>query len=143
MVLLCVLALGAITPMEDRKYMRALDAEIARLKPMAVKAGTLDHAIDAARSRSRQLDQFRSRSKADLDAILEVTRLLQPPASLQTLELSRNSIVLNGSAEQAAKLLKLLDGSPVFQGSEFTVPLIRNKNFDFFRIRSARKGVPQ
>jgi hypothetical protein len=141
MVVLCVAALAAITPIEDRRYMRALEAEIRKLEPLANKAGALDRKIDATRARSRLLDDFRSHSKADLDAIAELTKLLEPPTALNSLELARNAVTLNGGAEQASPLLKLLDGSNLFEGSRFMVPLMRSGKFEGFRVHALRKGA--
>jgi hypothetical protein len=57
-----------------------------------------------------------------------------------SLEMNRNSAVLSGQAEQAAPLLKVIDGLPQFQGSEFTVPLARAGKNEIYRIRALRKG---
>ncbi|MGA2325296.1 MAG: hypothetical protein ABSH05_03325 [Bryobacteraceae bacterium] len=141
LLLLVLLGLASITPLEDRKYQAALEREIARWEPQARKAGALDRAIDQARARVGLLDGFRQRTKADLDALADLTRLLQPPTWVTALEMNRNSAVLSGQAEQAAPLLKLIDGAPQFQGSEFTVPLSRAGKNEIFRIRALRKGV--
>jgi hypothetical protein len=143
MVLVCVAALAAIKPVEDRKYMRALESEIRGLEPAARKAGALDRAIEATRARARLLDDFRRRSKADLDAIAGLTNLLAPPTTLNSLELTRNAVTLNGGAEQASPLLKLLDDSKMFEGSKFTVALTRSGAFEGFRVRASRKGAAQ
>lgn len=143
---LVVLALAAwlsITPIEDRKYLAAIETEISRLEPRARRAETLQQSIDSVRTRARLLDDFRRRTRADLDALAAATRLLPDSASLASLELSRNAIDLNGQAEQAEPLLKVLDDSPLFQGSEFKVPLARSGKYQLFRIRAAREGVPQ
>jgi hypothetical protein len=138
-----ILALALISPVQDREYLRGLETGIARLQPAARKSGELDRAIDAARAKSRLLDDFRRRSKAGMDAIAEVNRLLDPPAYLASLDVGRDSISITGSAEHAEPLLKLLDSSPLFQGSEFAGPPSPSGKLQLFRIRAARKGVPQ
>jgi Tfp pilus assembly protein PilN len=138
-----LVALASITPIEDRRYLQAMEAEIAHLEPQARKATALDRAIDMTRARARLLDDFRRRSKADLDALAELNRLIPPPSWLNGLEMNRGTAVLNGQAEQAAPLLKAIDGSPLFQGSEFTVPIGRAGKNEVFRIRATREGVPQ
>jgi hypothetical protein len=143
LILLCVAALASITPVEDHAYLRALQTETARLQPLARKAASLDRAIETTRARTRLLDQFRRGFKSDLDAIAEVNKLLEPPAYLNSLDLARDSVTLSGNAEHAETLLKLLDGSPLFQGSEFTVPLTPSGKFQSFRIRTGRKGGTQ
>jgi hypothetical protein len=132
---------GSIAPIEDRQYMRALEAEIARLEPMARKVGTVDQAIGTARARALLLDDFRGRSKADLDALAELTKLLEPPTSLTAIELSHDAVTLAGGAEQAEPLLKLIDSSRLFQGSEFQSQLTRSGKLQVFRLHAARRGV--
>ena len=146
LAVLLLAALGswaAISPLQERKYLAALESELARLEPSAAPAAQLDRAIESARARARLLDDFRRRSKADLDALHELTKLLAPPIWLGSLELTPTSVNLTGEAEQAGPLLKLLDSSPLFRNSEFTTPLARSGKNEVFRIRSAREGVPQ
>jgi len=136
-----LVALGSITPLEDRKYLAALESEIARLEPRARKAGELDRSIEKTRARTQLLDAFRGRSKADMDVLAELTKLLPPPAWLSAMDLTRNSLMLAGEAEQAAPLLKRLDNSPLFQNSEFIVPIGKSGALEVFRIRTAREGA--
>jgi Tfp pilus assembly protein PilN len=141
LLVVVLVGLASITPIEDRKYLAGLESEIARFEPQARKAGTLDRGIDQARVRVTLLDGFRQRSKADLDALADLTKVMQPPVWVTTLEMNRNSAVLSGQAEQAAPLLKLIDGLPQFQGSEFTGPMARAGKNEIYRIRALRKGI--
>ncbi len=143
MVVICGVALAAIQPVEDRKYLRALEAEVHKLEPLAARAAALDRATDAMRARTRMLDEFRRRSHQDMEAIAELTRLLDPPAYLTSLELTRDTVILNGTAERSDPLLKLLDGSKLFESSRFTVPLTRAGKLENFRIRAEREGAGQ
>jgi len=137
------IAMAAIRPIEDRRYMTALRAEIARLEPVALKAGELDRQIEAIRARTRSLDEFRRRTKADLDLLAELTRRLQPPTWVAQLEITRDAVNLAGEAEQAAGLLKVLDESPLLRNSEFTMPIARIGSAESFRIRCQREGGAQ
>ena len=134
------IALAAVRPIEDRRYLAALQAEIARLEPEARKAGELDRQIETARGRARVLDAFRRRSKADLDLLADLTRRLEPPAWVSQMEMTRDAVNLAGEAEQASALLKLLDESPLLRNSEFTMPIARVGGAEVFRIRSQREG---
>jgi len=136
-----LVALASITPIEDKNYLAALQKEIARFEPQARKAADLDRVIEQTRTRTRLLDGFHRRSQADLDAIAELTKLLEPPAWLNALEMNRVSVVLNGQVEQAAPLLKLLDSSPLFENSEFLAPIGKAGANEIFRIRSTREGA--
>jgi Tfp pilus assembly protein PilN len=128
---------------EDRRYVAALEAEIRKLEPRAAKVKQLDVAAAAMLGRSRQLDAFRLRTKQDLDALNEVTRLLAPPNWLNSFDLMRTTLQIGGEADQAAALLKLLDGSPHFANSEFTIPIARMQNGEAFRIRAQREGLEE
>jgi len=136
-------ALAVSGTLENRRYLERLDAEIAKLEPRAKRLSQMEGQIAAARARTRLLDDFQKRSKADLDALNELTRLLAPPAWLNSLELTRAGANLSGEAEQAASLLKILDASPMFRNSEFTTGITRVGGAEVFRIRTQREGGPQ
>jgi general secretion pathway protein L len=123
------------------QYLGLLRAEIHRLEPEARRAVDLDRKIAVARNRSQTLDTFRARTREDLDALTEVTKLLTPPTWLNSLQLTRDSLTVSGEAEQAAALLKVMDSSRQFRGSAFVVPIARGKDGDLFSIRGTRQGV--
>ncbi len=128
---------------QERRHVARVEAEIRRLEPVAKRAASIDREVAALRARTQLLDGIRRRSTADLDALNELTRLLAPPVWLNGLELQRASANLSGYAEQAAGLLKLLDSSPLFQNSEFTMPMTRSGKLEEFRIRTQREGAPR
>ena len=125
---------------EQRRYERALQSQIAKVEPGARRETSIERQIDTVRKRTVLLDDFRRRSKTDMDVLVEMTRLLPPQVWLNTLELTRGQVVIAGEADQAAPLLKLIDGSPYFEASEFLVPPIRTVNGEQFRIRTNRKA---
>ncbi len=57
-----------------------------------------------------------------MDALNEMTQVLAAPTWLNSLQLTRDSVTIAGEAEQAAALIKLLDGSRQFRGSSFALP---------------------
>jgi len=63
LLLAVLVALASITPVEDRKYLAALEREISRFEPQARKEATLKSSIDQTRARAKLLDGFRRRSK--------------------------------------------------------------------------------
>jgi hypothetical protein len=133
-------ALAAQGSYENREYLARLRGETAKFEPQASKATSIDRAIENARSRAQTLDEFRRRSKADLDTLLELTRLLPPPGWMHSLDLTREGITAQGEAEQSAVLLKVFDQSPFFRNSEFVMPPARVGSNEAFRIRAAREG---
>jgi Tfp pilus assembly protein PilN len=137
-LLLAAAALMVYSSYADRRYLRDLDAEIARLEPQARRAQALDRAIDNTRARASLLDQFRSQTRKDLDALNELTKLLAPPVWTSSINLTRDSARIIGEAPQTAPLLKLLDSSPAFVNSEFQ-QVSRSGAVEAFQIRTVRR----
>jgi hypothetical protein len=128
-------------PWQREAYLKTLNAEIAKLEPAARRSKQLDKDMAGAISRIRQVDAFRSRSKADLDVLNELSRVLPPPIYLDSLEVRRNEVVVSGEAESAAGLLKDIDASPLFMQSAFISGITHLRASDGFRIRAVRKQV--
>ena len=141
---LLALVLGALLVhrgLENRRYLAAIQSEIARVEPGARRVAGIDRQIAAARARTQLIEDFKRRSKSDLDALNELTRLLAPPVWLNNLEMTRTGVTLAGEAEQAAPLLKILDSSPMFLNSEFAMGIMRSQSGEVFRVRAQREGV--
>jgi len=126
---------------DQRQYLAELDAQIAQLRPQAARAGVLEQQIGHLRARARLLEEFRTRTRADLDAISELSRLLPPPAWANTIDLSRDAAMIVGEADQAAPLIKVLDASPLFHNSEFN-GISKVQNTEVFRLRTLRRARP-
>jgi hypothetical protein len=144
LAVLALLAAGvaiAYPKFADRRYLGLLQAEIRRVEPRARKAVELDRQIAITRNRTQTLDSFRLRTKEDLDALNELTGLLAPPTWLNSLQLTRDSLSISGAGDQAAGLVKLLDGSHQFRGSSFTIPIVPSANGEIFSLRAQRQGV--
>jgi hypothetical protein len=139
---LLLLAAGAVfgySKIEERRYLATLEVESARWQPQVKKIATLDKSLELARARVRLLDEFRGRSKYDLDTLNELTKVLAPPIWTSNVDLTRDAVSLGGEAEQAAPLLKLLDSSLYFHDSSFAVPIVKTEKTEMFRIRAARR----
>ncbi|MEO8025155.1 MAG: PilN domain-containing protein, partial [Bryobacteraceae bacterium] len=143
LLVLALLAWWGETVYARRDYEKKLRAEIARLEPQARLLAKLEKDIEATRARTVLLDKMRRRTKADIDVLAELTKILAPPAWVASMDLSRTSVVLAGEAGQSATLLKLLDDSPLFRGAEFLIPPARGQGGEVFRIRVQREGVEQ
>jgi Tfp pilus assembly protein PilN len=141
LVLLMMGAALAYPKYADRHYRDLLRQEIQKLDLQVGRTADLDRQIANARNRSQTLDSFRRHTREDMDALDELTHMLAPPAWLNSLQLTRDSVTISGEAEQAAALIKLLDSSHQFRASAFALPLQRSAGGELFSIRSARKGV--
>ncbi len=140
LILVLAGALAAFPGFEDRRYLRSLQTEINKLAPRAARAGAVDREIEAVRQRTALLDEFRRRAKADMDVLGEMTRILPPTTWLSQFELTRTQVVIGGETDQTAPLLKVVDGSPLFEASEFAMPPMRLPAGELFRIRTNRRA---
>jgi Tfp pilus assembly protein PilN len=125
----------------DRRYLKTLDAEIARIGPTAARAAALDRESDRLRARTALIDQYRGRTRADLDALNELTRLVEPPAWTNTIEMTADTVRINGEAPQAAPMLRILDSSPLFHNSQMDMDQHGGATGEVFQIHSSR-GKP-
>ncbi len=125
---------------EQRRYRDQLDRAARQLEPAALRAQSLEKKTTAVRARIAQLDELRRRPQADLDVLNELTKLLPPPIWTNSIEIYPDSVVIAGEADQASSLLKVLDGSPLFQNSEFMLSVTRSAQVDQFRIKTMRRG---
>ncbi len=133
--------LGISAAIANHRYEEDLANEIRQATLQANHTRDLDRKIAETEARIQALDAFRARSKESMDTLAELTRILAPPTWLRGLEMNDREVQIAGDTAQAAALLKLLDSSPMFHNSEFTMPLARVGNMENFRIRTYRKGV--
>ena len=129
-------------PYDTGRYVAAMQEEIKRGESFASRVPVLDQATAKTSARVLQLDDFRRRTRQDLDLLLELTSTLTPPTFLSGLDMTRESVSFTGETEQAAPLLRVVDNSPRLANSEFTIPIGRVANAEVFRIRSLRE-VPK
>jgi Tfp pilus assembly protein PilN len=140
-VLLLAIASLAYPRYSDNRYFEQLQAQIRTLDPLARRAAEAERQTANARSKAQTLDAFRLHTREDLDALNDLTHLLAAPSWLDSMQLTRTSISISGQTQQAAELIKLLDGSSHFQGSAFSLPLQKSAGGEVFSIRTTRKGV--
>jgi Tfp pilus assembly protein PilN len=121
----------------ERQYLKELQARISKLEVTAQKAASLDRQFDALQARIKLLDQYRNQTKSDLDALNELTRLIEPPAWTHTVEIGHDAARVTGEAPQATSLPRILDGSPLFKNSKLEVEQHQG-NVVNFQIRTER-----
>ena len=138
----CILALAIESHWEQREYSQQLAAQIRRLQPVAQQARLLDQRTRKSKAKAQQIDSFRLRSEADLDALDQLSRIVTPPGFLSSLDLTRSNAQLAGEAPSAVGLLKALDASPLFRNSSFMQTIGRTKDGEAFRVKVDRQGTP-
>jgi Tfp pilus assembly protein PilN len=125
----------------ERQYLAQLQGEINRLAPMKQRADALDRQASQDRLRMRMLDQYRGQTRYDLDTLNELTRLVEPPAWTNSVQLTRDNVTLNGEAPQPTTLVKILDSSPFFKNTNLP-PYQKAGNFYQFQIMTNRAVHP-
>jgi Tfp pilus assembly protein PilN len=140
LVLIAAAALAAYPSFEDGRYLRSLNVEIAKIQPRAMMAAKLDKDIDTTRRRMELLDRVKKQTKADIDILGELTRILPPPIWLNSVEINRAQVTVAGETDQAAPLLKQIDASPFFEQSQFSMQPMRTATGESFRIRTNREA---
>jgi Tfp pilus assembly protein PilN len=142
-LLLVAGAVVAYNSYADRRYLESIEAEIAKVAPLARRADDLDRQIQQVRQRAQLLDQFRNMTRQDLDALNELTRLIEPPAWVNSTTLQRDSVMISGEAPLAGPLVKILDSSPLFGNSAIQSTGKTQTGGESFQIRSTRKYPAQ
>lgn len=90
------------------------------------------------RARSLLIEDFRKQARKDLEALNELTKLIEPPAWTKAVDITRDSIRLDGEAPSSAALVQILDGSPLFEHSE-PLSSTRGANGEVFQMRTMRR----
>ena len=127
---------------ENRKYLSSLERQIAAATPAANRAATIDKQVEDMRQRIQLLDCLRAQPKADMDVVAELTRILPPPTWVNLMQLSAKQVLVGGETPESAPLLSVIDGSKLFEASEFQGSPIRiAAGGEQFRIRTNREGV--
>ncbi len=141
LLLLTAGGMVAYSKYSERQYLQQIDAEIARLQPVADRAKALDRQTDRARVRARLLDTYRGQTRYDLDALSELTKLIEPPAWTNNTELTRDTMRIFGEAPKAAPLINILEASPYFENVTFLLsqPTAAGETFQIQSKREARK----
>lgn len=122
----------------EQQYLHEVQADIAKLQPEASRAAALDREADALRARTRLLEQYRGQTRYDLDTLNELTRLVEPPAWTNNIDLARDVVHISGEAPQATTLIKILDSSPLFKNSNPDSISRTPAGADNFQIRANR-----
>lgn len=124
----------------EQQYLQQVQAAIAKLQPQASRAAALDRETGELRARARLIEQYRGQTRYDLDTLNELTRLVEPPAWTNNIDMARDNVHISGEAPQATTLVKILDSSPFFKNSNLDNFTRTPAGVDNFQIRANRGG---
>ena len=138
LLLLVAGSMAAYASWSEKQYLKQIGAQIARLEPLHKRADWLDKETERTRARAQLLDEFRKQTRMDLDALNELTHLLEPPAWSNSIDMARDSVRITGAAPQTAPLLKILDASGFFEKTEILMSTPQASG-ESFQIRTNRR----
>jgi hypothetical protein len=138
LLLLVAGSMAAYASWSEKQYLKQVNAQIAKLEPLHRRADALDKEYARTRARAELLDQFRKQTRMNLDALNELTRLLEPPAWSNNTDLTRDSVRISGEAPQTSVLVKILDASPFFEKTDPQMATPRGTG-EAFQIRANRR----
>ena len=137
---LLALALASHSWIERALYSRSLDREIHRLDVHAQQIRGQNQETGSLEARAAVLENVRAGNWRKLQMLQQLTKLLPDGTWLQELDISEDTVDINGYSNHAADLVPPLENSPYFTQVEFTAPISRdNQNREIFRIRMRLK----
>jgi Tfp pilus assembly protein PilN len=140
MASLLALILASHAWIERAFYSRALDRELHRLDVHAQQIRGQNQETSSLEARAAVLENVRSSNLQKLHMLQQLTKLLPDGTWLQELNMSEDTVDINGYSSHAADLVQPLENSPYFTQVEFTAPITRdNQNREVFRIRMRLK----
>ncbi|HUP02387.1 MAG TPA: hypothetical protein VMU19_00265 [Bryobacteraceae bacterium] len=104
--------------LNQERYLEQLHAEIAALAPRQQRAAALSRNTSLAVARAQFLDQYRGQTARDLNLLRELTRLIDAPSWTRSIDITRDTVRLQGETPQATALWKILDSSRLFRNSK-------------------------
>ena len=140
MASLLALTLASHAWIERALYSRALDRELHRLNVHAQQIRGQNQETSSLEAQAAVLENVRSSNLQKLHMLQQLTNLLPDGTWLQELNISEDTVDINGYSNHAADLVPALENSPYFTQAEFTAPITRdNQNREVFRIRMRLK----
>jgi len=128
---------------ENIRYARALDREIARLEPRAAGVRRESQEASVLVTRAARLEDLRDETWRKLEILRELTHLLPDGTWVDEVQLGEGTVEVFGQSAHAADLVQPLENSRYFTQVEFTSPITRNgQDKEVFRMRM-RLRAPQ
>jgi Tfp pilus assembly protein PilN len=125
---------------ERALYGRALERALRRLEVPAQQLRRQNQETTSLERHALTLESLRAGTWQKLHLLQELTKVLPEGTWLQQLNISEDTVEINGYSNRAAELVPPLENSPYFTQVEFTAPITRdNQNREVFRIRMRLK----
>ena len=119
----------------------ALDARIDALQPQATRLAKLRSENKKILAEVRAISERVAAGPVEADMLRELTLLLPDDTYVFDLRLKEGQLQMRGQAEDATKILEVLEGSPYFQQARFDAPLTKRGAKEIFKA-AARLDTP-
>lgn len=135
LIVLLSAALGALPMVQDWRYSRQLESQIAQLQPRMATVESARKRSGAQYARLASLSGLRAEGKVPLAVMAELTQLLPNEAWLQQLQLDATTVTISGSAPSAAAVLQALASARTLQNPQFVSAISHSSvGVETFRI---------
>ncbi|MGA3098669.1 MAG: hypothetical protein ABSF25_19620 [Bryobacteraceae bacterium] len=141
LLLLCLAGGWVRSRAAEHAYLAGLRAETVRLEPLLKRAQKLDRDAADARARAQWLDQYRTQTRRDLDVLSDLTSLIQSPAWTTGVDITRDTVKLQGEAAQATSLFKIVNSSALLKNTRLEYEQPNPAGGENFVISAAREAA--
>lgn len=111
---------------QDSRYSRRLDQEIARLEPEVRKVRYVEDQLAQLAKRADLLADFKELNPEALQALTELSQILPKHTVVSDLNFKEGTIQISGLSGEAAALPQIIDNSPLFREAEFVAAITRS-----------------
>ena len=126
---------------QDRDYIGAVQAEVAKLDQIVAQVENRQSEIQRNKARLAVLQSLRRRTEADLSIVRELSNLLPNSVWLTSLELNDDGVQMRGEADRAAPLLGIINDAVTLASAEFLTSLVTTAQGDRFQIGAQRRAA--
>ena len=141
LLLICLAGAWVWSGAAERAYLARLRAETARLAPLQKRAEKLDRDTADARARAQWLDRYRAQTRRDLDVLSDLTKLIEAPAWTTAIDITRDSVRLQGEAPQATSLFKIVNSSTLLKDTRLEHEQANPAGGESFAISAGREAA--
>ena len=110
----------------EQKNIDQIDKRISSLKPEIKKIEVLKKEIETISSDIKAINDFKKHSILTIDILKEITKILPAKTWITRINVTENTVELEGYAASATEIIPKLENSKYFQKAEFASPTFRD-----------------
>ena len=126
--------------MQDRDYVDAVQAEVAKLDKVVAQVEQSLAETQQNKARLAVLESSRRRTEVDLSILRELSNLLPDTVWLTRLEVNDEGVQIQGQGDRAAPLLGIINDAETLASAEFLTSIVTTPQGDRFQIGAQRRA---